>query len=58
MDFGVLVYFIKYLNPFTNVSISYTNLLPNSNSNGNPFIDPSILTSVYIFNGPTTTKES
>jgi uncharacterized membrane protein len=57
MDFGVLVYVIRYLNPFTNVSISYTNLLPNSNSNGNPFIDHGILTSTYIFNGLTTTKE-
>jgi hypothetical protein len=56
-DFGVLVYVIGYLNPFTNVPISYTNLLRNSNSNANPFIDPSILTSIYIFNGPIIAKE-
>jgi hypothetical protein len=56
-DFGILVYVIRYSDPSTNVAISYINLLPNSNSNGNPFTNLGILTDTYIFNGPTTTKE-
>jgi hypothetical protein len=34
-NFGVFVYVVGFLDPFANDRISCTNLLPNSNSNGN-----------------------
>ncbi len=37
IDFGVLIYVVGSPYPFANDPSSYTILLPNSNSNGNPF---------------------
>jgi hypothetical protein len=59
IDFGVLVYVVGFSDLSIDcASISWTNLLPNSNSNGNPFVDPGLLFSTCISNGPNTIKES
>ncbi len=54
-NFGVLVYVVGFLDPFANDRISCTNLLPNSNSNGNSL--HILLPSTYISNGLNITKE-
>ncbi len=57
IDFGVLVCVIGFLDLFTNDPISCTNLLPNSNSNGNLFLDPNLLIGTCSSNGLNFTKE-
>jgi hypothetical protein len=41
IDFGVLVYAIRFLDPFVKDPYSYINLFPNPNSNDFPFVNPS-----------------
>jgi hypothetical protein len=56
-NFGVFIYVVGFLDPYADDPIFYTNLLPNSNSNGNPFTDLGLLPSIYIFNGLNIVKE-
>ncbi len=56
-NFDVLVYDVGFSEPFANDRISCTNLLPNSNSNGNSFAYLSLLPSTYISNGLNIAKE-
>jgi hypothetical protein len=56
-NFGVLVYVVGFLDPSTDDPISCTNLLPNSNSNGNPSVNPSLLFGTCISNGLNIAKE-
>jgi hypothetical protein len=51
IDFGVLVYVIGFLDPFTNDPLLCINLLPNPNSNGCPFIDHGLLIGTCSFCG-------
>ncbi len=55
-NFGVLVYVIGFLNPFVDDPTSYTIILPNSNSNGNPFANFGILGGTCSFDGLNTSK--
>ncbi len=57
INFSVLVYVIKFLDPSVDDPISCTILLLNSNSNGNPFADSSLLIGTYSSNGLKTSKE-
>jgi hypothetical protein len=45
------------LDLFLNDPISYTNLLPNSNSNGNPFAHLGLVTNTCSSNGLNSTKK-
>ncbi len=56
-NFGVLVYVIKFLDPFVNDPIFCTNMFPSSNSNGNPFAYLSLLIRTCSFDGLNSTKE-
>jgi hypothetical protein len=47
----------RILDPCVDDPISCTNLLPNSNSNGNPFVNPGLLTSTCTSNSLNSTKE-
>jgi hypothetical protein len=57
IDFGVLVCVIRFLDLFMDDPISYTILLPNSNSTGNPFANFNLITDTYSFDGLNTSKE-
>jgi hypothetical protein len=56
-DFGVFVYVIGFLDPFTYDPISYINLIPNPNSNGNPSGDHGLLNGTCSSGGLNITKE-
>jgi hypothetical protein len=49
--FGVLVYVVGFLDLSTKDPSSYTNLLPNRNSNGCPSIDPNLLIGTFSSSG-------
>jgi hypothetical protein len=55
-DFGVLVCVIRFLDLSTKDPSSYTNLLPNPNSNGCPYANLSLLAGTYSSSGFNTIK--
>jgi hypothetical protein len=57
-NFGVLVYVVGPLDPSIDDPNSCTILLPNSNSNGNPHVDSSMLGGTYSFANLHSSKAS
>jgi hypothetical protein len=57
INFGVLVCVVGFLDPFVDNTISCTNLLPSSNSNGNPFANYGLLIGTCSSDGLNSTKE-
>ncbi len=51
IDFGVLIYVVRFLDLSTKDPNSYTNIFPNPNSNDFPSTNPGLLTSTYSFGG-------
>ncbi len=51
IDFCVLVYVIGFLDPSTKHPNSYTNIFPSPNSNGCPYVDPSLITNTCNYGG-------
>jgi hypothetical protein len=58
IGFDVLVCVVGFSNPFADDPISYTNVLPNPNFNGCPFVDPSILIGTCSSGGLNIAKAS
>jgi hypothetical protein len=56
IDFGVFVYVVGSLDPFAYDPSSYTITLPNSNSNGNPFVGFGLLSGTYSSVGLNSSK--